>query len=247
MTLVIDSRATTGDAIRMRRGMLWFLAGSALLIGTYTLSTSEAHWILTYGLLVVGLYLVVLGLEKMAGGYLAGARTGDREIVRSVRRTGAACLLVAVLAGAAGSIAYSSKVPYWNSIRSLAAGMEAAPPFLEIIERHAESLESGVAGEDLLRLWRESAAAGLALREEISNALEGARYLAEHADGDLRAQAESIEPFYSACMEWIRFYEGIDRAFREESMTEPKDDWPAEHDRLHQRLHDVQPHSIEGS
>jgi hypothetical protein len=100
---------------------------------------------------------------------------------------------------------------------------------------------------DVLERWRGSALAGLELRTGLAAALEGARYLAAHGEGDLRAQAESLEPFYSACMEWIGFYERIERAFEDETMTEPKAEWAEEHDRLHQQIHDAQPQGSAGS
>lgn len=247
MASMSDAGERTVEATRMRRGMIWLVAGSGLLIGTYALATNDVNRILAYGLLALGLYLVILGVEKMLGGYLAGARSGDPETVRSVRRAGAVCLLLVVIVGAGGSYAYFAKVPYWRSIESIAAGMDVGSRFIDIIERHSESLESGVAGEEALGLWKDTAEAGLAMRDRMIDAHEGAVYLSEHAGGDLQMQAESIEPFYSVCVEWIRFYERIDRAFREESMIEPRPDWADEHERLHQKIHDVQPHAIEGS
>lgn len=234
------SEATQGPA-RMRRGMIWFSAGSALLIGTYALSTFTVNRILAYILLGTGLYLLVLGIEKMVGGYFAGLRSGDPEAIRSIRRAGAACLVVGAITGAAGWSTYVARSPYWKSIESLSAGHEKGVRLIEIIERHTESLEAGLAAPEELERWMGSARATLELRSALADALEAARYLAEHGEGDLRVQAESLEPFYSACMEWIRFYESIERSFEDETMTEPKAEWAEEHDRLHQKIHDAQP------
>lgn len=213
------------DGPGITRGILWLVLGALVAIGTYTLATADTSTLLMNGLLVVGLYFAVLGVEKMVSGYIRGRRSEDPRIQRAATRDAGVCLAVVLVVGVAGSTAYSQRTAYWEAARAVAGGNEATAKLQAIATQQTATLQADPYSREALEGWRSASERGLLLRDDFTAAREGARYLSEAASGTVKDQAQFDIQYYGLCLEWMDLFAEVQRTFQQESMDRPPPHW----------------------
>lgn len=223
----------------MRRGLVWFVAGAALLIVTHALrragSTPAGQWgpLLP---MVAGAWGVVVGVEGILGGWWAArAAPAGADRHRAIH-LGLLSAIVAVVALAAGVAVWRQRADYWSAWHNLAAGREAGRQLEEISAGPAEATQSGMPGPAALEVWRQAAARGAALRPAFEASLAGARRLAGIGSAHERAIAAQDIAYYSLCLEWMNLYDRVLASLGDSSMAEPPAEWPVTHDGIVERI-----------
>lgn len=227
MTARETNDTTSGEALA-RRGMLWFAAGAAVIIGTHLVRAWGPGPLPRYGPLVpmcLGAYALLYGLEKMYAGI---RRAPDRGVA-------VACVALVLAGLASGAAAWQYRPAYWSSIAARGRGEAAAEKLKAIADRHAVTMQSGATGARALVSWHDSAGAAAPLRADFTATLEGARYLQVSGHG-MKAQAEIDARFYFLCLEWMDLYDQILRALGESSMLDPPAEWSTRQDDIVGRI-----------
>jgi len=234
-----DSSEIDDSLSRLRGGMVWFAAGTAVILLTLWWRHAGLTPLARYGPLaavLVGAYGVVLGLEKMVGGHrLARRLPAEADRSRTSVLAGAGLVLV-LLAVTSVVLVHRSRAPYWGAIEGLSEGRRAEQVLQDIAHRHSNVLQAAPDDATTLDSWRRSADEALPLLPAFAGALDASRYLVQSGNSREKAQARIDVEFYELCLEWMDLYREIARTIEESSLVEPPPDWGPRQDSIVDRI-----------